>query len=134
MSNPAPTEPDIFHSALERLEDASRIAEIDPETTQRLRHPQAVIQVSIPVRMDDGSLQIFTSYRVRHDDTRGPGKGGIRYHPDVTLSECKALAFWMTCKCAVVNIPFGGAKGGITCNPKQLSPMELERLSRGFIE
>jgi glutamate dehydrogenase (NADP+) len=83
--------------------------------------------------MDDGSLQVFTGYRVRHEDTRGPTKGGIRYHPNVSLAEVKALAFWMTFKCAVVGIPFGGAKGGITANPKELSRLELERLSRGFI-
>ncbi|MHC4144880.1 MAG: Glu/Leu/Phe/Val family dehydrogenase, partial [Planctomycetota bacterium] len=86
-----------------------------------------------PLRMDDGSLQVFTGYRVRHEDTRGPTKGGIRYHPNVSLAEVKALAFWMTFKCAVVGIPFGGAKGGITANPKELSRLELERLSRGFI-
>ena len=83
--------------------------------------------------MDDGSLRIFAGYRVRHDDTRGPTKGGIRYHPDVNLHEVKALAFWMTCKCAVVGIPYGGAKGGVVVNPKELSRLELERLSRGFI-
>ncbi len=84
--------------------------------------------------MDDGSLSIFEGYRVRHDDTRGPAKGGIRYHPAVDLSEIKALALWMTCKCAVVGIPFGGAKGGVTVNPKELSRLELERLSRGYIQ
>jgi glutamate dehydrogenase (NADP+) len=84
--------------------------------------------------MDDGSLRIFDGYRVRHDDTRGPGKGGIRYHPSVDVSEVKALALWMTCKCAVVGIPFGGAKGGVCVDPKTLSRMELERLSRGFIQ
>jgi glutamate dehydrogenase (NADP+) len=84
--------------------------------------------------MDDESLRVFEGYRVRHDDTRGPTKGGIRYHPAVDLSEVKALAFWMTCKCAVVGIPYGGAKGGIVVDPKQLSKLELERLSRGFIQ
>ena len=83
--------------------------------------------------MDDGSLRVFEGYRVRHDDSRGPGKGGIRFHPDVNLHEVKALAFWMTCKCAVVGIPYGGAKGGVVVNPKELSRLELERLSRGFI-
>ncbi len=84
--------------------------------------------------MDDGSLRIFEGYRVRHDDTRGPAKGGIRYHPAVDLSEVKALALWMTCKCAVVGIPFGGAKGGVAVDPKELSRLELERLSRGFMQ
>jgi glutamate dehydrogenase (NADP+) len=84
--------------------------------------------------MDDGSLRVFTGYRVRHDDTRGPTKGGIRYHPDVDLAEVKALAFWMTFKCAVVGLPCGGGKGGVVVNAKELSRLELERLTRGFIE
>ena len=83
--------------------------------------------------MNDGSLRVFEGYRVRHDDTRGTGKGGLRFHPQVDLSEVKALAFWMTCKCAVIGIPFGGAKGGVVVNPKELSHLDLERLSRGFI-
>ncbi|MEE9212078.1 MAG: Glu/Leu/Phe/Val dehydrogenase [Phycisphaeraceae bacterium] len=123
-----------FDDAIMRLDRAGQIADIDPEALQRLKHPKAILQVSIPVRMDDGSLRIFEGYRVRHDDTRGPTKGGIRYHPNVSLDEVKALAFWMTCKCAVVGIPYGGAKGGIIVNPKELSRLELERLSRGFIQ
>jgi len=123
----------LFEEAMERLGEAARFADIDPEAIERLKHPKAILQVSVPLRMDDGSLQIFTGYRVRHDDTRGPAKGGIRYHPDVSLAEVKSLAFWMTLKCAVVGIPFGGAKGGIAVNPKQLTRLELERLSRGFI-
>ncbi|MGL5034019.1 MAG: Glu/Leu/Phe/Val family dehydrogenase, partial [Microcystaceae cyanobacterium] len=90
--------------------------------------------VSIPVRLDNGSLRIFQGYRVRYDDTRGPGKGGVRYHPKVTMDEVQSLAFWMTFKCVLLNLPFGGAKGGITLNPKELSKPELERLSRGYIE
>jgi len=124
----------LFEDAIKRLDEAGSIADINPEALERLRHPKSMIQVSIPVRMDDGSLRVFEGYRVRHDNTRGPTKGGIRYHPDVSLDEVKALAFWMTCKCAVVGIPYGGAKGGIIVNPKELSRMELERLSRGFIE
>jgi glutamate dehydrogenase (NADP+) len=104
------------------------------ETLEQLKHPKRIIQVSIPVRMDDGSLRVFDGYRVLHNDRRGPGKGGLRFHPMVNLSEVKALAFWMTCKCALMDIPFGGAKGGIIVNPKELSRMELERLSRGFIK
>lgn len=125
---------DIFHDAIRRLDGALRYADIDPEAVERLKHPKQVLEVSIPVRMDDGQLRIFTGYRVRHDDTRGPTKGGIRYHPQVTLAEVKALAFWMTCKCAVAGLPYGGGKGGVVVNPKELSPMELERLTRGFIE
>jgi glutamate dehydrogenase (NADP+) len=124
----------IFADATRRLDTAFKYADIDEEAVEKLKHPKAVLEVSIPVRMDNGSLRIFTGYRVRHDDTRGPTKGGIRYHPDVTLAEVKALSFWMTFKCAVANLPFGGGKGGVIVNPKELSPLELERLSRGFIE
>jgi glutamate dehydrogenase (NADP+) len=124
----------IFADAIKRLDRAGEIANIDEEAIERLRHPKAVLNVSIPVRMDDGSLQVFEGYRVRHDNTRGPTKGGIRFHPDVSLDEVKALAFWMTCKCAVTGIPYGGAKGGVIVNPKELSRLELERLSRGFVD
>lgn len=127
-------EDEIFRDAIRRLDRAAEFAAIDGEALEKLRHPKAVLQVSIPVRMDDGSLRVFQGFRVRHDDTRGPTKGGIRFHPDVNLGEVQALAFWMACKCAVVGIPFGGGKGGVVVNPKELSRMELERLSRGFIE
>lgn len=125
---------DTFVDAIKRLDRAAEFAALDDEALQRLKTPKAVLEVSIPVRMDDGSLRVFRGYRARHDDTRGPTKGGIRFHPGVNVGEVKALAFWMTCKCAVVGIPFGGAKGGVVVNPKELSRMELERLSRGFIE
>ena len=124
----------IFEDAIRRLDRAFQYAEIDQEAVERLKHPKQILEVSIPVRMDDGSLRVFTGFRVRHDDTRGPTKGGIRYHPDVNLAEVKALAFWMTFKCAVAGLPYGGAKGGVIVNPKELSRMELERLTRGFIE
>lgn len=124
----------IFKDAIKRLDRATEFAEIDAEALEKLRYAKAVLQVSIPVRMDDGRLRVFQGYRVRHDDTRGPAKGGIRFHPNVHLGEVQALAFWMTCKCAVAGIPFGGGKGGIIVDPKELSRMELERLSRGFIE
>ena len=126
------TTDDIFADAIARLDRALEYAAIDHEAVARLKHPKQVLEVSIPVRMDNGDLEVFTGYRVRHDDTRGPTKGGIRYHPGVTLSEVKALAFWMTLKCAVVGIPYGGGKGGITVNPKNLSRLELERLTRGY--
>lgn len=129
------TEPNsVLADALARLDRAVAFAEIHPEAIERMKHPKLAIEVSIPVRMDDGSMRVFTGFRVRHNDTRGPGKGGIRFHPNVTLDEVKALAFWMTCKCAVLNLPYGGAKGGVIVNPKELSPMELERLSRGYIQ
>jgi glutamate dehydrogenase (NADP+) len=124
---------DVFVDALRNLDRAAEAGGIEPEVVERLRHPKAVLQVAVPVRLDDGGLRTFAAYRVRHDDTRGPAKGGIRYHPDVELSEIKALALWMTLKCALVDIPFGGAKGGIVVDPKELSPLELERLSRGFV-
>jgi glutamate dehydrogenase/leucine dehydrogenase len=97
-----------------------------------LKQPQRVVQVSVPVRLDSGEIRVFTGYRVQHNNARGPFKGGIRYHPELTLGEVKALAMWMTWKCAVVNIPFGGAKGGLVCNPKELSRAELERLTRAY--
>lgn len=125
---------DLFEQTLSRLDRAVAKCEVHEETLARLRHPMSIVQVAIPIRMDDGSLRVFDGYRVRHNDILGPTKGGLRYHPQVDLGEIKSLAFWMTCKCAVVGIPFGGAKGGITVNPKHLSRMELERLSRGFIQ
>ncbi len=124
----------LFDDASKRLEKALKYVSISEDASARLKHPKASLTVSIPVRMDDGSLRIFQGYRVRYDDTRGPGKGGVRYHPDVCLDEVQSLAFWMTFKCALLKLPFGGAKGGITVNPKELSKHELERLSRGYIE
>jgi glutamate dehydrogenase (NADP+) len=117
-----------------RLENALKYVSISEDASERLKYPKTSLSVSIPVRMDDGSLRIFQGYRVRYDDTRGPGKGGVRYHPNVSMDEVQSLAFWMTFKCALLNLPFGGAKGGITLNPKELSKQELERLSRGYIE
>ncbi len=133
MSSLPCSSPDVFADAIKNLDRAFRYANIHPEALERLKHPKMVIQVSIPLRMDNGEMRVFEGYRVRHDDTRGPGKGGIRYHPDVDINEVKALAFWMTCKCAVMGLPYGGAKGGICVNPKELSHLELERLSRSFI-
>ena len=124
---------DIFESALRRLDAAAEHSRAQPETVERLRRPRRMLEVSIPVRMDDGQLRVFTGFRCRYDDARGPAKGGIRYHPDVTPGEVRALAFWMTFKCAVVGIPFGGGKGGVICNPKEMSKGELERLSRGYV-
>lgn len=123
----------LFEDALGRLDEAAQVAGIDRETLERLRHPTACMEVAIPVRMDSGSLRTFKGIRVHHDRSRGPCKGGIRFHPGVTADEVKALAFWMTCKCAVVGIPYGGGKGGVIVNAKELSPRELQRLSRGFI-
>jgi len=125
---------DVFTDALRRLDEVADLIEVDPEVLERLRYPKSVVQVSIPIRCDDGGLRVFEGYRVRYDDTRGPTKGGIRFHPDVDVAEVKALAFWMTVKCAVVGIPYGGGKGGVVVNPKELSRLELERVSRGFVQ
>lgn len=124
----------LFSDATQRLDTALKYVSISEDAIERLKFPKASLRVSIPVRMDNGDLRIFQGYRVRHDDTRGPTKGGVRYHPNVCLDEVQSLAFWMTFKCAVVGIPFGGAKGGITLNPKELSRLELERLTRGYID
>ena len=123
----------LFEGALRQVDLASEHASVDSETLERLRRPRFIASAAIPVRMDDGTMQFFDGYRVRYDDTRGPAKGGIRFHPAVSLDELKALALWMTCKCAVVGIPFGGGKGGVTVDPKGLSRAELQRLSRGYI-
>ncbi|HEY9694945.1 MAG TPA: Glu/Leu/Phe/Val dehydrogenase [Oculatellaceae cyanobacterium] len=123
----------LLSDASQILEKALKYVSISDDAIEHLKYPQASLAVSIPVRMDDGSLKVFQGYRVRYDNTRGPTKGGIRYHPNVSMDEVQSLAFWMTFKCAVLNLPFGGAKGGITLNPKALSRMELERLSRGYI-
>ena len=124
----------LLEDAFVRLDNAAKYSDIDLEALNRLKHANATLEVSLPVRMDDGSLKIYEGYRVHYDTTLGPGKGGIRYHPSVCLEEVKTLAFWMSCKCATVGIPYGGAKGGVTVDPKSLSRMEVERLSRTYIE
>lgn len=123
----------IFENALGRLEPVARMLEVSPEVIARLSRPALTARFSIPLRMDDGSLQMFQGYRVQYDTTRGPAKGGVRFHPAVDLDEVTSLAFWMTIKCAVARLPFGGAKGGIAVDPRQLSRMELERLARGYV-
>jgi glutamate dehydrogenase (NADP+) len=123
----------IFEDTLQNLNRAAELINLEPEALKRLQNCQSILEVSVPVRMDNGSLEVFTGYRVRHNSTRGPTKGGIRFHPDVNLDEIKALSFWMTIKCAVMGIPYGGAKGGIIVDPKKLSRLEVERLSRGYI-
>src|ERR1051326_8163919 len=103
-------ERNLFQDALFRLDHAAKYANVHSECVMRLRQPKEILEVSIPVRKDDGSLEFFTGYRVRYNDSKGPSKGGIRYHPDVNLPEVKALAFWMTFKCALMNLPYGGGK------------------------
>lgn len=122
-----------FKIAQQQLDEVASEIELDPEAHQMLREPLRTHQVQVPVRMDDGGTEIFTGFRVQHNDARGPAKGGIRFHPEETLDSIKALAMWMTWKCALVNIPFGGGKGGVICNPKKMSTAERERLSRSYI-
>lgn len=122
----------VFQNAMKQLDAAAGLAGVTPEILESLRRPKRQFEVSFPVRMDDGKVRTFVGYRVQYDDSRGPFKGGIRYHQQADLDEVKALAFWMAVKCAVVNVPFGGGKGGVTVNPKELSESELERLSRAY--
>jgi len=117
---------------MSRFDHAAQLLQLDPDLYKVLRVPNREITIYIPVFMDDGRIEIFTGFRVQHNFARGPAKGGIRYAPDVTVDEVRALAAWMTWKCAVVNIPFGGAKGGIICDPSQMSRGELERLTRRY--
>jgi glutamate dehydrogenase (NAD(P)+) len=121
-----------FESMMQRFDEAAGRLNLDPNIYKILRWPNREITLYIPVMMDDGNYQVFTGYRVQHNFARGPAKGGLRYSPDVSLDEVRALAAWMTWKCAVVNIPFGGAKGGIICDPREMSPVELERLTRRY--
>ncbi len=118
------------HFALKR---AAELVKINADTEEKLKRPELSVKFSVPVRMDDGQLRTFGGYRVRYDTTLGPGKGGIRYHPKVDVDHLQTLAFWMTFKCALLNLPYGGAKGGVQVNPKELSRMELERLSRSYV-
>jgi glutamate dehydrogenase (NAD(P)+) len=121
-----------FDIAREQLQRVATVFDIDANLVRVLGQCKKAVEVSIPVGMDDGSTGVFKGYRVTHNVARGPSKGGIRYHPDVTLDEVKALAMWMTWKCALMGIPFGGAKGGVICDPKQLSRSELERMTRRY--
>lgn len=118
--------------ALQQLRVAAEHLDLDPGIHEVLKHPKRALIVSLPVKLDDGSVRVFLGCRVQHNDARGPFKGGLRYHPDVTLDEITALAMWMTWKCAVVDIPYGGAKGGVCCSPKDMSRQELERLTRRY--
>ena len=121
-----------FEDMMARFDHAAELVSLDPGIYKVLRHPEKQIIVSIPIQLDTGDVEVFTGYRVIHNTSRGPGKGGIRFDPNVTIDEVKALAAWMTWKCAVVNIPFGGAKGGVVCDPTKLSDAELERVTRRY--
>ncbi|ROO27554.1 Glu/Leu/Phe/Val family dehydrogenase [Salinisphaera japonica] len=126
--------PSLFDGASARIEAALEHVDISEDIAQGLAQPDAALKVSVPLRRDDGSFGLYAGYRVRYDSTLGPAKGGIRFHPDVNVDETTTLAFWMTTKCAVMGLPFGGAKGGISVDPKNLSPAEMERLSRAYID
>ena len=122
-----------FEVAQQQLDEAAALLHLDPAVHELLRWPMRELHVTLPVKMDDGSTKIFHGFRVQYNDARGPTKGGIRFHPEETIDTVRALAAWMTWKTAVVDIPLGGGKGGIICNPKAMSPSELERLSRAYI-
>src|SRR5437660_651325 len=121
-----------FRIAQIQFDMAAEFLKLDPGLRQILRTPKRVLEVSLPTKMDNGQVKVFTGYRVQHNVSRGPGKGGIRFHPNVTLDEVKALAAWMTWKTATVSVPFGGAKGGVVCDPKRMSKGELERMTRRY--
>jgi glutamate dehydrogenase (NAD(P)+) len=123
-----------FAIALKQLDDCSEILKLDPEIHESLRHPMRELTVTIPVRMDNGKTRMFQGFRVQYNNARGPTKGGIRFHPQETIDTVRALAAWMTWKCSLMDLPLGGGKGGVICNPKELSVGELERLSRGYIK
>ncbi|SEO79557.1 glutamate dehydrogenase (NAD(P)+) [Halogranum amylolyticum] len=134
----SPSEPEAQETAVEtarrQLERAAAHLDVDPGVVERLKHPTKVHQVSIPLKRDNGETEIYTGYRAQHDSVRGPFKGGLRYHPEVSADECIGLSMWMTWKCAVMDLPFGGGKGGIVVNPKELSSDEKERLTRRFAQ
>jgi glutamate dehydrogenase/leucine dehydrogenase len=121
-----------FEVALKQLDEAAKLIKLDKGLQEVLANPKRVLTVSLPIRMDNGETQVFTGFRSQHNDARGPYKGGIRYHPQVTIEEVKALSMWMTWKCAIADIPYGGGKGGVICNPKEMSEGELERLTRRY--
>lgn len=123
-----------FENAIAQLEKAQKIAGLHADFVEKMKNPDRYIEVSIPVRMDNGETKIFEGFRSQHNNARGPYKGGIRFHPMVDLDEVKALSFWMTFKTAVVNVPFGGGKGGVIIDPKTLSENEIEKVSRGYVQ
>jgi glutamate dehydrogenase (NADP+) len=127
-------EESLLDSALVRLDEAARHLNVDADVIEKLKYPRETTKARLMIRMDDGSRKSFLAWRCRYDDTRGPTKGGIRFHPDATAEEVEMLAFWMTFKCAVMNLPYGGGKGAVQVDPRQLSKAELERLSRSYIQ
>src|SRR5690242_4466750 len=132
-STMAATNGSIFGAMLQEFDGAARILNLEPGIWKILTHPKRQITVSCPIQMDNGEIEVFTGYRVQYNITLGPAKGGIRYHPNVTLDEVTALAAWMTWKCAVAHIPFGGGKGGVICDPTKMSKREIEALTRRYV-
>src|SRR5690606_29213251 len=128
------TEDNLLDRALTRLDEAASHLQIDHDVIEKLKYPRETTKASLLIRMDDGSRKSFLAWRCRYDDTRGPTKGGIRFHPESTVEEVETLAFWMTFKCAVMNLPYGGGKGAVRVDPRTLSKSELERLSRAYIQ
>jgi glutamate dehydrogenase (NAD(P)+) len=122
----------LFRTALAQFEQAIPYANVNESIAERLRYPERSVMVTVPIRRDEGHVEVFPAYRVQHSSVLGPTKGGIRYDPHVTLGECAALAVWMTWKCSLLRLPYGGAKGGVRCNPRELSPAELQRLTRRY--
>jgi glutamate dehydrogenase (NAD(P)+) len=127
-----PSSYDPWHAILERIDDAAALASLDPNVHRQLRAPERILEVAVPVRMDDGHVEVFTGWRIHHNTSRGPAKGGIRFHPALQAREISALAADMTLKTAVVDIPFGGGKGGVRCDPRTMSVSELERMTRRY--
>lgn len=125
---------EMLSHALVRMDEAAKHLDVDPEVIEKLRFPKEMLSVRLMIRMDDGSRRSFVAWRCRYDDTRGPTKGGIRYHPDASMGEVATLAFWMTFKCAVMNLPYGGGKGAVRVDPRELSKAEVERLSRAYVQ
>ena len=133
MSQNDNNEMPLFSGALKMLDDAVAHTDLEVDTVELLKNPKAIHAFAVPVRLDNGSLKVFRGYRVQYNDACGPTKGGIRFHPQVNLDEVQSLAFWMTIKTSVVGIPYGGGKGGVEINPKEYSKLEIERVSRSYI-
>src|ERR671938_1266096 len=131
-TEPLEWETPLFEQAITQFEQALPHAAVDDAVAERLRYPERSLVVSVPVKLDDGSWRVFPGYRVQHSSVLGPTKGGVRYDPEVNLGECAALAMWMTWKCALLRLPYGGAKGGVRCNPRELSLDELQKITRRF--